>query len=234
MVLEVFEDEAPLAARQLLNRFREGTRETVQGTHVHRLIEDMGIFFGTSRGCVCDGLTQQASQLLHADADRQHACGRYKGAGVGVRRYSRLHHNHAGVVSLSPDGSEVAVTTAKAHSLDKDYQVVARVHKGLDMLGRLNGLPVDKDDQPALRITITSCGISDAEVSVAHFLCSMPCPAEARAEGLREVQGTHESLEEAAEREARRKETPQEAAARLQAESKQVRSAVRCMRCLEL
>ena len=50
MVLEVFEDEAPLAARHLLNRFREGTRETVQNTHVHRLVEDMGIFFGTSQG----------------------------------------------------------------------------------------------------------------------------------------------------------------------------------------
>ena len=105
-----------------------------------------------------------AAHLQNADADGQHACGRYKGAGVGVRRYSRLHHNHAGVVSLSADGSEVAVTTAKANSLDKTYQVVARVHKGLDMLGRLNGLPVDKDDQPSPRITITACGISDAEV----------------------------------------------------------------------
>ena len=51
-----------------------------------------------------------------------HAC-RYKGSGVQVRRYSRLHHNHAGVVSLSTDGSEVAITTAKANSLDKDFQV---------------------------------------------------------------------------------------------------------------
>ena len=51
MVLEVFQDEAPLAAQQLLNRFREGTRETVQNTHVHRLIEDLGVFFGTSQGC---------------------------------------------------------------------------------------------------------------------------------------------------------------------------------------
>ena len=40
-------------------------------------------------------------------------------------------------------------------------------------------------------------------------------------------QGAHESLEEAAEREARRKETPEQAAARLQAESQEVRSAVR-------
>ena len=64
------------------------------------------------------------------------------------------------------------------------------------------------------------------------FLCSMPKHAHnMRAEGAAGVQGTHESLEEAARREAMRKETPQQAAARLQAESKQVRSAVRCMRC---
>ena len=40
-----------------------------------------------------------------------------------VRRYSRLHHNHAGVLSLSADGTEVAITFDKTLSLDKDYQV---------------------------------------------------------------------------------------------------------------
>ena len=44
-------------------------------------------------------------------------------------------------------------------------QVVARVHKGMDMLPRLNALPVDKDDQPTRRVTITACGISDAQAS---------------------------------------------------------------------
>ena len=51
-------------------------------------------------------------------------CGaRYKGSGVRVRRYERLHHNHAGVVSLSADGSEVAISLTKALSLDNGYQV---------------------------------------------------------------------------------------------------------------
>ena len=50
LVLEVFEDQAPLAARQLLNRCREGTRETLHNTHVHRLITDQGMFFGKSQG----------------------------------------------------------------------------------------------------------------------------------------------------------------------------------------
>jgi hypothetical protein len=41
------------------------------------------------------------------------------------------------------------------------------------------------------------------------------------------MQGIHESLEEAAKREAKRKETPEQAAARLQAESKQAMDSVR-------
>lgn len=48
---------------------------------------------------------------------------RYKGAGIRVRRYDRLHHNHAGVVSLSGNGSEVAISLTKSTTLDSDYQV---------------------------------------------------------------------------------------------------------------
>ena len=48
---------------------------------------------------------------------------RYKGSGVQVRHYDYLHHNHAGVVSLSGDASEVAVTLTKAIYLDSSYQV---------------------------------------------------------------------------------------------------------------
>lgn len=48
--MEVFEDAAPLATRRLLNRCREGSSEALQGTCVHRLVPDQGLFFGTSRG----------------------------------------------------------------------------------------------------------------------------------------------------------------------------------------
>ena len=49
--MEVFEDAAPLATRRFLNRCREGSSEALQGTCVHRLVPDQGLFFGTSRGC---------------------------------------------------------------------------------------------------------------------------------------------------------------------------------------
>ena len=40
-----------------------------------------------------------------------------------VRHYDYLHHNHAGVVSLSGDASEVVITVTKAIYLDSSYQV---------------------------------------------------------------------------------------------------------------
>ena len=51
LLVEVFEDAAPLAARFFLNRCREGSSEALQGTCVHRLQPEMAFFFGKSRGC---------------------------------------------------------------------------------------------------------------------------------------------------------------------------------------
>lgn len=55
LLVEVFEDAAPLAARHFLNRCREGSSEGLQGTCLHRLVPDLGFFFGTSRGCGAAG-----------------------------------------------------------------------------------------------------------------------------------------------------------------------------------
>ena len=49
-MVEVFEDRAPLAARHLLNRCREGTTDTLKSVTVHRLLPDSAIFLGTSNG----------------------------------------------------------------------------------------------------------------------------------------------------------------------------------------
>lgn len=176
LVIEVFEDKAPLAARHLLNRCREGTTDALKGVIVHRLLPDSAIFLGTSNG--------------------------YRGAGVQVRHYDYLHHNHAGVVSLSGDASEVVITVTKAIYLDSSYQVVGRAHKGLDILNKLNEAAVDPDDLPLQPVLVTACGLCDSE-------------------------GIHESLDESAKREALRKETPEQAAARLRAESKIVRDSVK-------
>ncbi len=57
LVVEVFEDQAPLAARHIINRCREGTTDTLQLTYVHRLLPDMAMFFGTSHGCAALALS---------------------------------------------------------------------------------------------------------------------------------------------------------------------------------
>lgn len=62
LLVEVFEDAAPLAARHFLNRCREGSSEGLQGTCLHRLVPDLGFFFGTSRGCGAAGA--DSPQLL--------------------------------------------------------------------------------------------------------------------------------------------------------------------------
>lgn len=59
---------------------------------------------------------------------------RYKGAGVKVQHYEYMHHNHAGVVSLSGDASEVAITFTKALYLDSSYQVASDVHVSFILL----------------------------------------------------------------------------------------------------
>lgn len=43
-------------------------------------------------------------------------------------------------------------------------QVVGRVHRGLEILEKVNESAVDPDDLPLQRITITSCGLTDAQV----------------------------------------------------------------------
>lgn len=49
-----------------------------------------------------------------------------------VRQYDYLHHNHAGVVSLSEDASEVVVTLTKAIYLDSSYQVTSQHISGCE------------------------------------------------------------------------------------------------------
>ena len=78
---------------------------------------------------------------------------RYKGAGVQVRHYEYLHHNHAGVVSLSEDASEVVVTLTKAIYLDSSYQVKrSPCHFTMSLGSRTNQLMHDMDSSAACQL----------------------------------------------------------------------------------
>jgi hypothetical protein len=80
-------------------------------------------------------------------------------------------------------------------------QVVGRISKGHDILEKVNGMDCDEYDAPLDATRISSCGLTNAA-------------------------GSHETLDEAAAA-ARRNETPQEAAARLESEAQVARDAVR-------
>lgn len=81
-------------------------------------------------------------------------------------------------------------------------QVVGRVVRGQDALAALNQMDCDEHDAPLDTVRVSACGLTNAT-------------------------GAFETLDEAAEK-ARRNETPQQAAARLEAEAQLARDAVKC------
>ena len=70
--MEVFEDAAPLAARQFMNRCREGAAHCFQGTAIFRVLPDHALFGGTPKGCapltVHPGYTSTSIHQLTAAA----------------------------------------------------------------------------------------------------------------------------------------------------------------------
>lgn len=50
ILIEVFEDRVPVAAQAFLNRCREGSVDGYQGTPVHKLVQNLGVFGGLSKG----------------------------------------------------------------------------------------------------------------------------------------------------------------------------------------
>lgn len=82
-----------------------------------------------------------------------------------------------------------------------NLQVVGRVHLGMGILDKLNSAELDYKDIPISPITVAACGLTDS-------------------------QGTHQSLQEAEAAIARQKETPEQAAARLQAEAATAKDAL--------
>lgn len=51
VIVEVFLDLVPLAARAYLNRCRAGASGSLQGTAVHKTMPGLGVYAGISRKC---------------------------------------------------------------------------------------------------------------------------------------------------------------------------------------
>ena len=59
LLVEVFEDRIPLAARQLLNRCRAGSDGCFQGSTVPKLLPHLGVFISGTRYNCCMSLQAQ-------------------------------------------------------------------------------------------------------------------------------------------------------------------------------
>ena len=70
-----------------------------------------------------------------------------------------------GAVSVSRDGSEIAISLGRSLVMDETHQVVGRIGIGLDLLDDIDDVPRSPDDMPLWRIKISKCGATNAKVS---------------------------------------------------------------------
>ncbi|KAF6253324.1 hypothetical protein COO60DRAFT_1643255 [Scenedesmus sp. NREL 46B-D3] len=93
LVVEMFEDMAPAAARHLINRVQPGSSASLLNSTVHKLLPYYALYGGRSASAAFPG-------------------------GQGVPLNPRLQHMARGAVSVSRDGSEFAVVGLVRHGLD--------------------------------------------------------------------------------------------------------------------
>lgn len=143
LVIELFDDIAPVAAMAFRNRCSEGASDTFKGTAIHKIVRDMGAFGGQTA--------------------------RYR-EGVHMKRYPELRHSEEGLASISLQGAEFGVTLGRALGLDTTHQVVGRLSAGRDLLPLLNAIKTDVNDAPQQhRVKVARCGFTDAAGTLEDF-----------------------------------------------------------------
>ncbi|GBF98906.1 hypothetical protein Rsub_11544 [Raphidocelis subcapitata] len=168
LVIELYEDLHPAGALHLRNRCLPGATAGLQGVAFSKLLRNYAIFGGKSPAAALPSL--RPSRYLRA--------------------------SELGAVSVSNDGTEVAVALGRSLTLDATHQVVGRVHLGREALEALADLDTTANDAPLQRIRIAKCGATNAL-------------------------GAHDTLDESA-----KKETAEQAAARLAEESAATKASI--------
>lgn len=168
LVIELYEDLHPTGANHLRNRCLPGSSASLSGTSFHKLLRNYAAFGGKSPAAATPAL----------------------------RPSKYLRNSALGAVSISNDGTEVAVALGRSLTLDATHQVVGRVHLGREVLEALSDISTTADDAPLQRLRIAKCGATNAK-------------------------GTHDTLDDAAAG-----ETAAEAAERLQRQSMDTRASI--------
>ncbi|GAX74083.1 hypothetical protein CEUSTIGMA_g1533.t1 [Chlamydomonas eustigma] len=132
LVIELFDDLIPVGASHFRNRCLPGSRTCLAGTSIQKLVPHYAAFLGKS-SALEEGMT--------------------------LRPVNALRSMQAGTVSLSMKGDEVAIALARSLTLDTTgYQVVGRVHKGLEVLQQLNDVAVGPDSIPFSKVLVSKSG----------------------------------------------------------------------------
>lgn len=142
LIIELFDDIAPVAVLHFRNRCSEGASDSFKGTAIHKLVKDMGAFGGLSS--------------------------KYR-EGVHMKRYMQLRHSEAGLASVSLQGDEFCITTGRALMMDETHQVVGRVHAGQELLELFNNMKSDVNDAPQHRLRVARCGFTNADGTLEDY-----------------------------------------------------------------
>lgn len=140
IVVEVFGDVTPLPARVFVNRCRSGSHSTVAGTAVHKVMPLLGIFLGHS--------------------------GRYHGEVTKLKNLSELRHVEEHTVSISADGTEIAISLGRSLTLDTTHLVVGRLQAGQDTIAAVLALGVNAHDGPRQPVMVTASGVTNCKGDV--------------------------------------------------------------------
>lgn len=138
VVIELFEDEGPLAVNLFKGRCYEGVPETFKGTKIEKVTPALGLF----------------SAEPSVSRNR----------GLRVTRYPKLCHKEAGAVSIAINGgNSFFISFSACHPMDKTHQVLGRVvEQCLPTLKTMQALRVGVGDRPLHNVYVSGCGFSNA------------------------------------------------------------------------
>ena len=137
--LELYDRHAPKTAENFRELSRAGLYD---GVLFHRLIKGFMIQGGDPTGTGRGGESYWGGKF----ADELHPELRHAGAGV-------LSMANAGPDS---NGSQFFITLAPTPHLDGKHSIFGRVKSGMDVIGRMGSVHVDKNDRPMTEVKILS------------------------------------------------------------------------------
>lgn len=136
----------------MLNRCRSGSQDSLAKTSVHKLLTEFAFFFGKTR-----------YTLNH----NNHVLMVFVSGTQQLPPLPNLNHINKGTVSVSLDGSEIAITlTNDMTGLDSTHRVLGRVHLGVGVLDQINDVISGPLEIPVEEIMITRCGMANHEGAI--------------------------------------------------------------------